>query len=522
MEFKKSLLAAAVLSAMFGIAGCSDDDNDNDNNNDGADNGGQTDTSSFNGSLKNEDFHPLEAEIGDTITAAGTADCPAGQNFAMAVDGESGDNATTFTIGGEAFPVCYITDDIDSDVTLTNDHVYVLSGNIKVGNGGVQGATEGSGNSAAILTIEKGTMIFGDNGTNTLLRVTRDSDINVNGTADEPVVMSAVDFDLGSGSISEGADPLDVSGRGEWGGVIIDGWATVNGGDSSTELKSEAAPTNDDDVYYGGNTDDDSSGSIEYLVIAESGVAFRPDQEVQGLTLEGVGSGTTIEYLQVLGSEDDGIEWFGGSVDMSHVVINGADDDALDMDQGWNGTLQHAIVRMGEGEGDNGIESDSKDGSGPRVTQPTVANLLILGNKGKGESVAAKHRENFQGKFYNVAYLDDSINGGNFTGGIFEIDDAGTEPTYTDSIWNSTADALYDSSGDQAGKDAATNGMTKDTGAQVNATTFAVTSTEDDPSTDTITGDNGTDITLGGYYGAVDPTAGSAWWDGWTAHVKND
>ncbi|MBA2409321.1 MAG: hypothetical protein H0V62_05970, partial [Gammaproteobacteria bacterium] len=181
-------------------------------------------------------------------------------------------------------------------------------------------------------------------------------------------------------------NPTNLSGRGTFGGLVIDGFARVNSANAAGETTSEVDRVLTDGFRsYGGRLDTDNSGSIRFLVIAESGVAFRPDEEIQGLTLEGVGSGTRIQFVQVLGSEDDGVEWFGGSVNADHLVINGADDDSLDMDLGYRGRVQYALALQGTTNGNYGIESDGNGDNFNAVpfTAPRIANVTILGNKGR-------------------------------------------------------------------------------------------------------------------------------------------
>ncbi len=357
--------------------------------------------------------HPLQDNIenGEIVPAAATDTCPAGNIAGSSV------------VFGVEFPVCLIAanDSLD-DVTLTNDFLYLLAGNLKVGNGSVEGATPESVPTPR-LTIEAGTQIMGYEGAS-MLRITRGAQIDVQGTREMPVIMASVNPE-GTGA---DLDPTDLSGRGKWGGLAINGFAEINTpraeDPNAREAQSEAAPTGDNNVWFGGENDADDSGSVEYLIIAESGFEFRSDQEVQGLTVEGVGSGTHIDYLEVFGSEDDGIEWFGGTVSAKHVIINDVDDDGLDMDEGWRGTLQYAIVYIGSENGDQGIESDG-NGSMEDVepwTAPILANLTILGNTGKQDkqTAAVKHREGFGGRVYRSVYTDFDAP---FERGCIDIDD---------------------------------------------------------------------------------------------------
>lgn len=509
MHFKKSMLAIAVPTALFVLSGCSDD-GDSDNNNDSA----TTQTTPFNGSLRNVDFHPLQAEItAGTITPAAAHACPAGT---------SAGQSTFVTIFDKSFPVCLLNGHLTGNTTyaLTNDHVYVLTDYIKVGNGGIQ---DNATPDATILNIEAGTQIFAHSGQKAGIRVTRGADINVNGTAAMPVTMSAVEFDLSGGSIT--GDATDFSGRGEWGGLVVDGYAVCSSDDAAGavigELASEAAPATETDVYFCGQDDTDSSGSITYLVIAESGVAFQPDAELQGLTLEGVGSGTTISHVQVLGSEDDGIEWFGGSVNVDHIVINAQDDDGLDFDDGYIGNVEYAIVRMGDNDGDTGIEADSLGVAGGRDSSPNLAYVTILGNVGKSSksTLGAMFKKSFAGKTYRSAFVDDAnaASGASaFDGACFDVDDTlNASLALVDVVCASAAgEVVSDSDTEQDTFKAGNNYDVSTATVTVDATNLGVSGY-------TPAGTVPAGIADNAYVGAVDPATATPWWDGWTVHIAH-
>jgi hypothetical protein len=430
--------------------------------------------------------------------------------------------ATAF---GTDFPVCVLKsgsiDPITEDVKLTNDHIYVLDGSIHVGEGDLEsvGQNNNSGSGGPTLTIEKGTMVMGRAGTSSHLVITRGADIEAKGTADQPIVFGAMKFDTSGNKVPSDADVTDLSGRGLWGGVIVSGWADVNDDDANNQLKSEARLLGDSNAYFGGTDDQDSSGTMEYVVIGESGYTIRPDEEIQGLTLEAVGSGTTINHLQVLGSDDDGVEWFGGTAGIDYVVINGASDDSLDMDNGFRGTVQYGILRQGSGAGNHGFETDGKSDSdaGDPMSNPTVANITVLGNEGGGETRGARHREGFQGDFYNIAYLDDTTavtGNGAFTNGCLDLDNtaddqADTKPAYYGSICDSVA-ALYDD-GKASDMDGSSDIVKED--GSVDTSSWAYTPAGQ--SAHDLSGVSG--LETANYIGAVE-NSNDMWWDGWTVH----
>jgi hypothetical protein len=464
------------------------------------------------------------------IVAAATGNCPAGTLASSKVN-----------IFGQSFPVCVLNQDISANVTLTNDHVYVLEKAIKVGDG--DAATGPSGTKNATVTVEPGTQIFGYNGLQTGLIVTRGSRINAAGTADLPIIMAAVEATGTGSSVQITDDPTDLSKRGQWAGLVLSGAGENNfctGSAGSGNLFSEAAPTGVQ-RYFGCNNNSDTSGTVEYVIIAESGLGFRPNQEVQGLTLEGVGSGTRINYLQVLGSEDDGIESFGGAASASNLVINGVDDDGLDFDEGAQATFQRALVIMGSANGDKGIEADNagpNDDATP-VSRVNFVNLTILGDVGVGggTSKGANLREGFGGRLFRSGIVDRSATVG-FGDSCLDFDNEVDEFTelrdlVVDCGAGGTADnaltqAFLDT---RAREDGTAPADAVDYAAftgTVNAATLALNNAGTPDNAGTLPGAvNGTPV--GNYIGAVDPNSGNPdqdptnngsgggpFWDGWT------
>jgi hypothetical protein len=228
-----------------------------------------------------------------------------------------------------------ITDTKSLDSTIT----YTITGPVIVEDG-------------ATLNIPAGTMIKAKKGFNNYILVLQGGKINVRGTADKPVTMTA--------NISD-AQP------GHWGGLIINGRAPLAGGTiGSTEISS-AFP-------YGGTKADDNSGTITYLTIEYPGARSSADVEHNGLTLNGVGNGTTIENIFIRYSADDGVEFFGGNVNVKNLLVVDSDDDMFDFTQGYTGKLENAYGIWQAGytstEADpRGIEADGNfDGNFPTHT----------------------------------------------------------------------------------------------------------------------------------------------------------
>jgi hypothetical protein len=226
-----------------------------------------------------------------------------------------------------------------------------------------------------------------------------------------------------------------------------------------------------------------------------------------------------MDHIQVLGSEDDGIEWFGGTVNMKHVVINSAADDSLDMDNGFSGSVQYALIRQGSRDGNHGFETDSKsdsDAGTPRAT-PDVANVTVLGNSGGGETRGARHREGIQGNWYNIAYLDDTnapSGLGGFTTTCVDLNDmsgAGTAPTYSGGYCSSAKPKFDPDSDDESS--VISSGLTNED-LTVNTSSWYI-----DQGSLTAADPTGIGLSAASYVGAV-ASSGDTWWDGWTVHLE--
>jgi len=249
-----------------------------------------------------------------------------------------------------------ISGDITSDMTLTNNRTYKLIGFVRV-------------QPSATLTIEPGTLIVGDNASQGTLIIKPGGKINANGTVNAPIVFTSEFALAGSGSTPT---------YGDWGGIIILGNAIINvpGGTASIEGPGDS---------YGGNDDSDNSGVLRYVRIEYPGIPFSLNNEINGLTMGGVGSGTTIEYVQISFSGDDSFEWFGGTVNAKYLVAFRGWDDDFDTDFGYTGKLQYLLgVRnpeVADQSSSNGFESDN-DGSGSLnqpITSPTWWNVTLIG-----------------------------------------------------------------------------------------------------------------------------------------------
>lgn len=258
-------------------------------------------------------------------------------------DDNNTDPVVTTTYSGE------ITD----DVTWTKDNVYVLDGRVTVTNG-------------ATLTIEAGTIIKAEGGQEadaSCLLIARGAKIEANGTPSEPIIFTSVADDISASSSNyPGFANLNAGMKGLWGGVIILGYAEGSFDGDATEIQIEGIPASDPNGLYGGTNNADNSGSFTYVQIRHGGTNIGEGNEINGLTLGGVGSGTTISNVEVIANVDDGIECFGGSVNVSNAIVWGQGDDAFDIDQAYTGTISNFLF-IGDASSDHGLEIDGPEGS---------------------------------------------------------------------------------------------------------------------------------------------------------------
>jgi len=234
---------------------------------------------------------------------------------------------------------------------------YYMKGAVIVGDG-------------AKLTIPAGTKIVCSGGTNTYLAVAQGGQIFANGTSTSPIVFES-----------------PTKQKGDWGGIVICGRASINTGATG---RSEVA-----DLPYGGTNDADNSGVLKYVVINNSGARFSDTKEYNGISFFGVGNGTTVEGIAAINGADDGIEFFGGTVNVKNMVSYNNDDDAFDWTDGWRGTAENVYgKRIAANVGNMGIEADnqkSNNDANPR-SNPTLKNITLIGytttdNEGDGTNV---------------------------------------------------------------------------------------------------------------------------------------
>ncbi len=293
---------------------------------------------------------------GDVTPAAG---CPT-----INATGGLTDGGTISGPTGE-YRICSLPPVIDTDTTLPSIDglLYALEGRVDIGTD--QGPT--STGSSVELTIDPGVILYGATGRSFLV-ANRGNQLIASGTATQPIIFTSRDNVLGLS---------DDNSTGQWGGVVLLGRAPVsdcrtgvfnNNGQASDgsgafdqasceqELEGASVTT-----LFGGTDSSDSSGALEFVQIRFSGFSLAPGNELQSLTTGGIGSGTVLRNIMSFNSSDDGMEFFGGSVNMQNAVAVGADDDSFDVDTGAQVNMQYVVGIHRTGGGDNLIELDSPD-----------------------------------------------------------------------------------------------------------------------------------------------------------------
>lgn len=275
--------------------------------------------------------------------------------------------------------------------TWTKDREYIIEGFVFV-------------NPGQALTIEAGTVIRARTGQGefaSALIVARGGKIVAEGTATEPIIFTVEGDDLG-GSVP-------VHAKGLWGGVILLGQAKLNvdGG----EAHIEGIPITEPRGVYGGTLDDDNSGVFRYVSIRHGGTNIGEGNEINGLTLGGVGSATTVDHVEIISNLDDGVECFGGSVNLRYIVISYCGDDAFDADMGYTGKIQYMLAVQSEETGDHLIEITGglPPGYGLPYSLPHIYNFTGIGRGFNSGRALVNISANGAGMICNSVFTDQDL-----------------------------------------------------------------------------------------------------------------
>lgn len=388
---KRIILTSFILGALaFGFTSCNDDDDKN-----GA--------SCFNGI---QDGDETGVDCGGSCAPCPTCD-----------DGIQNGQETGIDCGGPDCEPCtgivQVSGLLSGTNSWTKNNIYVLNQKVVVEDG-------------ATLNIEAGTIIKGAAGQGSLasaLIVARGGTINALGTAENPIVFTSVQDNIQVGQ--KAGTNLDENSQGLWGGVLILGYAPGSFRGDVEEVQIEGIPADDEFGLYGGNDPDDNSGTFQYVSIRHGGALIGEGNEINGLTLGAVGRGTTINNVEVVANVDDGVEYFGGTVDTQNMLVWAQGDDGLDIDQAYSGTVSNSVVILGNNS-DHGLEIDGPEGS--LNGEFELQNITLIGNADTSNGEYADYRSRAMGASNGVyAY--------NFPDGKdVELDNNGVARNYLDGI----------------------------------------------------------------------------------------
>ncbi len=474
----------------------------------------------------------------DAACATGTAICNAilaAADTAQTGDAECGGNIGSFTnqtfdhdsnAATAELNVCTITGTITADVTLAASVVWQLTGTVAVGYGNLSVASDDDvsllQSNGVTVTIEAGTLFR--NATQSALVVTRGSSIQANGSAAAPIVMTS-------------NNDTDFDDRGQWGGLVLQGFGLHNECNDLNGTNDDSLPTDavcnisgeGNTGFFGGNDNTDSSGTLNYVVVAEAGFEVTPNDELNGISFQGVGNGTSVNYIQVHNNDDDAVEFFGGAVNAKYVVLTSNRDDEVDWDEGYQGNIQYVIVRKAISadvtSDPRGIEADNAGGSNVAqpIARPSLANMTFIGDPVNSDQ-AMVLRRGTGAQIFNTIFKD-------FTE-CLDVDDAESNAQISNggilltNVFTDCGAQFDDNDEISAGVDFATNltagnGHTITNGAIVIDAAYAGPAGTADGLTATAPTEAGPttgffDQTT--FAGAVAPgtAAGAAWWAGWT------
>ena len=320
--------------------------------------------------------------------------------------------------GGGATEVVAVTGAISQNTTWTSDKIYQLNQKVVVEAG-------------VTLTINPGTIIKGSAGTGSLasaLIIARGGKINAVGNAQSPIIFTSTSDNIDVGQTA--GTNLSETDRGLWGGLIMLGNAPCSFSGDLTEVQIEGIPADDTFGLYGGDDPADDSGVLRYVSIRHGGALIGEGNEINGLTLGGVGNGTVIDNIEVVANVDDGIEFFGGTVDASNLLVWAQGDDALDIDQAYSGTIDNAVVVLGAAS-DHALEIDGREGTA--TGSFTLTNVTLIGNLETANGEYADFRSRATGTVSNVyakgfkessdVELDNNAVSQNFLDGLITFSD---------------------------------------------------------------------------------------------------
>lgn len=327
----------------------------------------------------------------------GTVSCKKGCTDPQATNYDSKakkDDGSCVVIVDPTDSLITVTGSITANTTWSSANMYKLEGKVVVENG-------------ATLTIQPGTIIKGAEGTESLasaLVIARGGKIDACGTAAQPIIFTSVLDDIQIGELT-GSNLTEID-RGLWGGVLVLGKAPISAGDGDVESQIEGIPASEVYGTFGGNDPADNSGTLCYISIRHGGIALSAGKEINGLTLGGVGNGTTINNVEVVANFDDGVEFFGGTVNVSNVAVGYQKDDGVDLDMNYSGTISNFVV-VNASDSDETLEIDGPEGITYTNGLFTIENGTVYAFD--GSATHADFKSKAQGAVSNVVMEDISM-----------------------------------------------------------------------------------------------------------------
>jgi len=314
------------------------------------------------------------------MTAAVLASCESDDTPDIVINDNSTVNNTTINGPGGTDPgdVVNLSGVYTEDLILNAETDYVITGPVLMASG-------------TTLSIPAGTTLRSQPvGVNAYIAIQQGAQIDAAGTAQNPIVLT-----------SNASNP----GAGDWGGLVICGRAPIN---STADGSEDTATSEVGGLSYGGNVVADNSGTVQYLRIEYAGGAIDGNAELNGLSLYAVGNGTTMDHIQIFEGSDDGVEFFGGTVNLSQVAVVNAEDDSIDWTEGYTGTLTDVYVQHGNNH-DKAFECDGYNtdfsNEGGYFSAPNVNNVTVVGT-GEAGNEGIRLRAGTQGIFTNVVVTD--------------------------------------------------------------------------------------------------------------------
>ncbi len=400
---------------------------------------------------------------------------------------------------------CLLTGEYTTSMRLTADKPWLIRSGVSIGDDVNE----------TILEIEPGTTIYGEAATDAVLIIRRGSKIFANGTADAPILFTS--------------DQLDgARARGDWGGLVLNGRAPINScTDGTTPCEAEGEGNTG---TYGGDDWADSSGSLRYVIVEFGGTEVSPDNEINGISMQGAGSGTTLDYIQVHQTLDDCIEFWGGAATAKHLVCTSPGDDGIDFDLGYQGKIQFAVVQQWGGTGNNGMEADNNPDVHTAVpgTTPTMANVTFIGDSALEESnFALLLRRGFAPTLSNIAMTG-------FSTACLSVRDQATYDYYTDGTTSITNSVIACDTPYEEGKETETGteeGIFETAGGNNRVVDDLMLADAWNTAAPDFAPSSGSPLLTGGaapadaffeaaaYVGALDGT--TDWTAGWTRHDAN-